>query len=90
MYLQLEVELHVPPAGVVGVLPQDEPEGRLSLVQVAVLQQVALLGLRSGDQLVLLLVVSRKKKKKETILHVHFVRSGKSCVVSTRRLNKLH
>lgn len=62
VHLQLEVELHVPPVGVVGVFPQDEPERRLSLVEVAVLQQVALLGLRSGDQLVLLLVVSENEK----------------------------
>lgn len=56
-YLQLEVELHVAPARVVGVLLEDEPERRLPQVQVAVLQQELLLGLRPGHQPVLHLVV---------------------------------
>lgn len=56
-YLQLKVELHVPPARVVRVLFEDEPEGRFSLVQVAVLQQELLLGLRPRHQPVLHFVV---------------------------------
>lgn len=56
-YLQLEVELHVAPARVVGVLLEDEPERRLPQVQVAVLQQELLLGLRPRHQPVLHLVV---------------------------------
>lgn len=56
-YLQLEVELHVAPARVVRVLLEDEPEGRFSLVQVAVLQQELLLGLSPRHQPVLHLVV---------------------------------
>lgn len=57
-YLQLEVELHVAPARVVRVLLEDEPEGRFSLVQVAVLKQELLLGIRPRHQPVLHLVVS--------------------------------
>lgn len=61
-HMQQKVELHVSPAWVMRVFLQYEPKRGLSLVEVDVLQQVALLGLSSGDQLVLLLVVSEENK----------------------------
>lgn len=44
-----------------GVFLQYKPERRLPLVQVTVLQQVALLSLSPGDQLVLFLIVPEKE-----------------------------
>lgn len=61
-YLQFEVEFHVSPARVMRVFLQYKPERRFSLVQVAVLQQVMLLGLRPRDQLMLLLIVSELER----------------------------
>lgn len=82
VHLHLEVELHIPPAGVVGVFPQDERERRLSLVEVAVLQQVAPTGLRFGDQLVLILDVSENEK--------FLQRSAVTFFFFKLQLNKLH
>lgn len=56
--MYFKVELHVPPLWVVRVFLQDELKRRLSLVQITVFQQVDLLGLSSGDQLVFLSAVS--------------------------------
>jgi len=66
-YLYFEVKLHVSPGCVMRVFLQYTPEWRLPLVQVTVLQQVVLLGLRSGDQLVLLLVVSEGGEEAYTV-----------------------
>lgn len=48
-YLQFEVEFHVSPAWIMRVFLKYKPEWRFSLVQVTVLQQVIMLGLRSRD-----------------------------------------
>ena len=47
--LQSKVQLHVAPAGVVRVLPDDELQRRLPLVQIVVLQQEDVLDVSLGD-----------------------------------------
>lgn len=77
--LRSVVQLHVPPAGVPGVFPDDKFEGWIPHFQVGVLQEVSVLDLRLCDQCMLLCVFPVKKKNlgqlvfetvKQSFIHV--------------------
>lgn len=52
LHLRLQVELHLAPAHIMRVLLVDELKRRLSLVQVAIFEQIVVHGLRLGDETV--------------------------------------